>query len=169
MRATVLISMLLALLLTTPSNAEQVRGKIEIAECWHFCLFIGLDLNSADQILSPDFVWHFGFARALAPGQEFVVGVQPAKDAATLLNAALSQFAVVHDAVLTQGDLVDVRWTATGYYTGPATLFGLPPTGCRVVFTGNDLFRIKQQQITDVWQELDLRDLTNKLAQTPCH
>jgi hypothetical protein len=127
-----------------------------------------VDLAAADRILSPDFVWHFGFARALAPGQESVTGVQPAKDAATLLNAVFSQFAVEHHAVLSHGDLVDVRWTASGYYTGPATLFGIPPTGCKVVFTGNDLFRIKHQKITDLWQELDLLDLMNKLARTPC-
>jgi hypothetical protein len=175
--ATTLASMLLALLAVAPSNAEKSGGKVEIeksggkvevAECWHYCIFIEHDLAAADQILSPRFVWHFGFARALAPGQEFVVGVQPAKDASNLLNAALSQLSVVHHAILSQGDLVDIRWTASGYYTGPGTLFDLPPTGCKIVFTGNDLFRIKRQQITELWQELDLLDLRNKLAQTPC-
>ena len=97
LRATTIASMLSALFMVAPSSAQQSGGKVEMAECWHYCLFIDRDLESADRILSPDFVWNFGFARALAPGQEFVAGVQPAKDAATLLNAALSQLAVEHE------------------------------------------------------------------------
>jgi hypothetical protein len=150
-----------------PSARRGVRGKTQIAECWHFCLFIDFDLEVADQLLRPNFVWHYGFARVLDPGHDSVVGVQPAKTAAIVLNAGFSELGVVHDVVFSNGHLVEVRWTASGIHTGE--LLGNKPTGCKVIFTGNDLFRIEKGQIAELWQETDLADLTRQLQQPPCH
>lgn len=161
-----LASLLFASVVIATTHAGQFGGKKEIAECWHFCLFIDFDLDVADQLLSSDFVWHYGFARVLAPGQDTVVGTQPAKAAASVLNAGFSELGVVHDVVFVHSDLVEVRWTASGIHTG--TLLGFPPTGCKVIFTGNDLFRIKNGKIVELWQETDLLDLTTKLAQPSC-
>jgi hypothetical protein len=163
---TILTSLLLASVVVATAQAGKFGGKKQIAECWHFCLFIDFDLDVADELLRPDFVWHYGFARALAPGHDSVVGIQPAKDAATVLNAGFSELGVVHDVVFANGQLVEVRWTASGIHTGE--LLGFPPTGCKITFTGNDLFRIKNGQIVELWQETDLLDLTTKLAQEPC-
>lgn len=158
---------LLAFVVVATAQAGQFGGNKQIAECWHFCIFIDFDLDVADEILSSDFVWHYGFARALAPGQDSVVGIQPAKVASIVLNAGFSELGVVHDVVFSHGDLVEVRWTASGIHTGE--LLGFPPTGCKVIFTGNDLFRIKHGQIVELWQETDLLDLTTQLAQEPCN
>lgn len=164
--ATILASLLLASGVVATARAGQFGGKKQIAECWHFCLFIDFDLAVADELLRPDFVWYYGFARALAPGQDSVVGIEPAKVAAIVLNAGFSELGVVHDVVFSHGDLVEVRWTASGVHTG--TLLGFPRTGCKIVFTGNDLFRIEKGKIAELWQETDLLDLTTQLAQEPC-
>ena len=145
MYVTTLATLLLAFVIGAATRAGQFGGKKHIAECWHYCLFIDFDLDVADEILHPDFVWYYGFARALAPGQDSVVGIEPAKTAATVLNTGFSELGVVHDVVFSHGDFVEVRWTASGIHTG--TLLGFPPTGCTVIFTGNDLFRIDQ----DLW------------------
>jgi len=163
---TTLASLLLACVVVTPAQAGGFGGKTQIAECWHFCIFIDFNLAVADELLRSDFVWHYGFARALAPGQDSVVGIQPAKDAAIVLNAGLSELGVVHDEVFSHGQLVEVRWTASGVHTGE--LLGFAPTGCKIIFTGNDLFRIEKGQIAELWQETDLLDLTTQLAQEPC-
>ncbi len=159
-------SLLLAVVVGATAQAGQFGGKTQTAECWHFCLFIDFNLDVADQLLRSDFVWHYGFARVLAPGQDSVVGIQPAKTAAIVLNAGLSELGVVHDEVFSHGQFVEVRWTASGVHTGE--LLGFAPTGCTVIFTGNDLFRIENGQIAELWQETDLSDLTRQLAQAPC-
>ena len=166
--ATILTSILLASVVVA-ARAGQLGGKLQLAECWHFCIFIDYDLAVADQLLTQDFVWHYGFARALAaPGQDpdSVVGTESAKIASTVLNNGFSELGVVHDAVFSHGQIVEVRWTASGIHTG--TLLGFPPTGCKVIFTGNDLFRIENGKIAELWQETDLDDLKKKLAQEPC-
>lgn len=163
---TILASILLASVVVAPAQAEQFRERFALAECWHFCLFIDFNLAVADKILRSDFVWHYGFARALAPGQDEVVGIQPAKDAAIALNAGFSKLGVVHDEVFAHREFTEVRWTASGVHTG--TLLGFPPTGCKIIFTGNDLFRIENGQIAELWQETDLLDLVTQLQQPPC-
>src|SRR5215471_9155805 len=163
---TTLAALVLTFVLGATAQAGQFGGKEQIAECWHFCLFIDFNLAVADELLSSDFAWHYGFARALAPGQDTVFGAQPAQIASIVLNTGFSELGVVHDAVFSHGDLVEVRWTASGVHTGE--LLGFAPTGCKVVFTGNDLFRIKNGKITELWQETDLADLTRQLAQPPC-
>lgn len=163
---TILAFILLFSVVVATTQAGQFGGKEQTAECFHFCIFIDFDLAVADELLSSDFVWHYGFVRALAPGQDSLAGSQPVKDAASALNAGFSELGVVHGAVFSHGDLVEVRWTASGIHTGE--LLGFLPTGCKIIFTGNDLFRIKHGQITELWQETDLSDLTAQLAQPPC-
>ena len=163
---TTLASILLASVIVPIAHAGQFGGKKQTAECFHFCIFIDFDLGVADELLRRDFVWHYGLARALAPGKGFLIGIQPVKDASSALNAALSELGVVHHAVLSQGQLVDVRWTASGIHTGE--LLGFPPTGCKIIFTGNDLFRLERGKIAELWQETDLLHLISQLQQKPC-
>ena len=130
----------------------------------YFCIFIDFDLDVANQLLSRDFAWHYGFVRALAPGQDSLEGaaaIQGVKNASTALNVGFRDLGVVHDVVFSHGDLVEIRWTASGIHTG--TLLGFPPKGCKVIFTGNDLFRIEHGKIVELWQETDLSDLTRQL------
>ena len=163
---TTLASILLASVVVAIAYAGQFGGKTQTAECFHFCIFIDFDLGVADELLRSDFTWHYGFVRALAPGQDSLVGTQPVKDASSALNAGFSELGVVHDAVFSHGQLVEVRWTASGIHTGE--LLGFPPTGCKVIFTGNDLFRLENGKIAELWQETDLSDLISQLQQEPC-
>ena len=166
---TTLASILLASVVFTIALAGQFGGKKETAECFHFCIFIDYDLTVADELLSSDFVWHYGFVRALAPGRDSLAGseaITGVKNASIALNTGFSKLGVVHDEVSIHGDLVEVRWTASGIHTG--VLLGFPPTGCKVIFTGNDLFRVKKGKIVELWQETDLLDFTTKLQQPSC-
>ncbi|MGE0821647.1 MAG: ester cyclase [Candidatus Binatia bacterium] len=168
--AITLVSLLLIAVGIATAKAGKFGGKTQIAECFHFCIFIDYDTAVADELLSPDFAWHYGFVRALAaPGQNSFFGpdaIAAVKLASDALNAGFSELGVVHDVVFSHGDLVEVRWTASGIHNGP--LLGFDPTGCKVIFTGNDLFRIKHGKIVELWQETDLADLTRQLDQEPC-
>ena len=166
---TILASLLLASVVVATAHAGQFGGKKDIAECFHFCIFIDFDLPVADELLRSDFVWHYGFVRALAPGEDSLAGAEAingVKNAASAMNAGFDDLGVVHDEVFSHGDLVEVRWTASGVHN--RTLLGFPPTGCTIIFTGNDLFRIKKGKIAELWQETDLRDLFAKLQQPSC-
>ncbi len=163
---TTLASLLLAAVVVATVHAGKFGGRIRTAECWHFCIFIDRNLAVADELLRSDFVWHYGFARVLAPGQDSVSGSEPAKVASEVFNAGLSQLKIIHNEVFAHGHFVEVRWTASGVHTGK--LLGFAPTGCQIILTGNDLFRIKKGQIAELWQETDLLDLFTQLQQKPC-
>ena len=92
---------------------------------------------------------------------EGAAAIQGVKNASTALNNGFSDLGVVHDAVFSHGQFVEVRWTASGIHTGE--LLGIPPHGCKVIFTDNDLFRIENGKIAELWQETDLSDLTRQL------
>ena len=167
LHVTILAALWLASAVVTLAHAGKFGNRIHTAECWHFCIFIDRDLAVADELLTPDFVWHYGFARILAsPGQDSVSGSEPAKVASQVFNAGLSQLKIVHNQVFAHKHFVEVRWTATGVHTGE--LLGYAPTGCQITLTGNDLFRLREGQIAELWQETDLLDLFTQLQQKPC-
>ena len=76
---TILASLLFAFVVVGTTQDGSFGGKLQIAECWRYCLFIDPDLAIADKLLRSDFAGHYGFARALAPGEDSVVGVEPVR------------------------------------------------------------------------------------------
>lgn len=147
----------------------------DLAEAWHFRIFVDGDFDAADEILADDFQWIYGYAP-----NRFAVGKQPGKDIAMVLAAAfpndrnIEHFQVfssvegVGDAERFDEGTVDVhvRWTWTGTHDG-AELFGYPASGKQVVITGIDLFRVdvENRVLTHLWQESDISDLINTLEQ----
>jgi len=117
-----LASLLLGSAVVAAAQAGQFGGKIQIAECWHFCIFIDFNLAAADELLRSDFrlaLWPCTRARA---GHDSVVGIQAAKNASIALNAGFSELGVVHNEVFSHGQLVEVRWTASEFTPGVAGL-----------------------------------------------
>jgi predicted ester cyclase len=71
---------------------------------------------------------------------------------------------VINDHVA-DGDKVAVRWTATGVHTG--TFYNIGPTGMPVVINGNDIARIVDGRIAEVWVCSDLVALLQQLGAFP--
>lgn len=63
---------------------------------------------------------------------------------------------------IVDGDLVVVRWVATGHYGG-----GLPgaaaPVGTEVTITGTDILRVASNQIAEYWLNADTLSLMTQL------
>jgi ketosteroid isomerase-like protein len=118
------------------------------------------NLDAADEILSPDFVWHGGGG----PGED-QRGPEPTKQVASALIAAFPDRRITHEDTLVAGDKVLIRWTMTGTQEGEFA--GIAPTGRRVTVTGFDLFRIEGGKIVEMWQEMDQLGLMQQLGAVP--
>jgi steroid delta-isomerase-like uncharacterized protein len=114
---------------------------------WHPEIFVQGNLDVADEIVAPDFVWH-------APGlPETPLGPEGVKQLATAYRAALGNVDIVDEDPLTQGDRTVYRWILRATHQGE--LLGIPPTGKQIEVTGFDLFRVASGKIAELWQVWD--------------
>jgi steroid delta-isomerase-like uncharacterized protein len=65
---------------------------------------------------------------------------------------------------VTEGDKVAFRWMMSGTHQGE--LFGVAPTGERVVVMGIDIIRIDDGEILDYWGEFDVMGMLRQLGIT---
>ena len=93
-----------------------------LAHRFHMDIFVEGKLDVADEILSPDFVWHGGYS----PGEDRR-GPEPVKQVASAIMSALPDTRMSHEDTVVGGDKVLVRWRSTGTHEGE--LMGVPPTG----------------------------------------
>jgi len=114
-----------------------------IARRWHEDVINNHDLTVLDEILAPD-----------APLDSATFTENPGPR--VVLDALLAGFPDVQhtvEAVITEGDLVVIRYRATGTHAGEFQ--GYAPTGKRVSWTGINIYRIECGRIAEVWSEVD--------------
>ena len=78
----------------------------------------------------------------------------------------LSAFPDVHveiDELLAEVDRVAIRWTATMTHSGDG--LGFPATGRQGVLHGSSFVRIKDGQITEGWNQMDMQALVSSLRE----
>jgi hypothetical protein len=92
------------------------------------------------ELLAPEFVWRFGSTEI------FQVGPDATKAHIDNLNASIEGMGMTVDLVLAENDLVAVRWSLTS--TSIAT-----PATTTLVCTGNNIFRIENGLLAEVWSE----------------
>ena len=136
------------------------EGNEALAHRFHMDIFQAGNLDAADEILSPDFVWHGAFS----PGED-QRGPQPIKQVASALISSFPDRRITHEDVVAAGDKVLIRWTMTGTQEGEFA--GIAPTGRRVTLTGFDLFRIEGDKIAEMWQEADRLGMMQQLGVIP--
>jgi steroid delta-isomerase-like uncharacterized protein len=133
----------------TPAAACPTTTEAEneaVARRWHEEAINGANLDMIDEIAAPDIIHHAG---TFPDG----VGTEAVK---TVLGALLTGFPDVKhtiESVVTDDDLVVIRWTATGTQTGEFQ--GIAPTGKQATWTGINIFRIECGKIAEEWSELD--------------
>lgn len=91
--------------------------------------------------MSPDSIGHM-------EGME-VIGPVEFKTARVALLTAFPDLRVFIEATAADGDVVVVRWKATGTHRGMG--FGIQATGARVAFRGMTWFVIKAGQFVEGW------------------
>jgi len=138
----------------------MAEGNEALAHRFHMDIFQEGNLDAADEILSPDFVYH----GSLGPGED-QRGPEPTKQVASGVIAAFPDRRITHEDTLAEGDKVLIRWSLTGTQEGE--LQGIPPTGRQVTLTGFDLFRIEGGKIAEMWQEADRLGMMQQLGVIP--
>ena len=124
-----------------PVTTEEQNAAI--ARRWNEDVMNHHDLSVLDEILAPTTDFDpAGFPEDSGPKQ--------------VLGALLTGFPDVHqtvEQVITQDNLVAIRYSSTGTHTGEFQ--GHAPTGKVITWTGINIFEIECGRIADVWSEVD--------------
>jgi steroid delta-isomerase-like uncharacterized protein len=120
-------------------DAATIEANMALARRFHEAIFEQGDLEVADEILAPGFVWHFD----VPPG---MAGV---KTAASTVRAAFPDLALTADEIVGEGDRVAILWTLSGTHQGE--FLGVPATGNPVSTPGIDIYRIEHGRIAELW------------------
>lgn len=75
---------------------------------------------------------------------------------------AFPDLTLTPEAILTEGDMVAARWTIAGTHEGEYN--GIEPTGEEVEVPAMGMFRIEDDQLTEVWLEPDQLGLMQQLG-----
>jgi predicted ester cyclase len=99
-------------------------------------------------------------------------GQPPGRDgdlwAARAVRKAFPDLRFELDVTFEQDDLVTGRWTMTGTHTGSFDLLGgLPATGRPITMSGQEIFRARDGQFTEVWHAEDIGALQRALDLEP--
>lgn len=114
------------------------------------------NVGVANEVFDDDYVRH-----DLRPGQAVPGGAGQAMIAGDF-RAAFPDLRMRVDLVLAEGDLVAARWTTEGTNTG--SWGGLPPTGRHAVFSGVNIFRIRDGKVVELWNHRDDLGLMEQLG-----
>jgi predicted SnoaL-like aldol condensation-catalyzing enzyme len=139
----------------TPTSGLEANKAL--ADRFHEEIFDQGNLATADEILTPDFVWR---VPPDAPDDRLIVGPEGVKEVSTDLRAFIPDFVLTDDDVIAEGDRVVIRWTLRGTAQGES---GPVP----VTFTGIDIFRIVDGKLAELWQITDDLGLETQLAGSP--
>ena len=137
-------------------SAEENKA---LARRWVEGLFNERNLEVADEVLTPNFVFHVPFDPE---------GLRGAEGVKQFISAYRSAFPDGHTTIeeqIAEGDKVVNRWTARG--THQREFQGIVPTGNRVTFTGIDIFRIADGELEEGWVELDALGWMQQLGAVP--
>jgi steroid delta-isomerase-like uncharacterized protein len=85
------------------------------------------------------------------------------RDSTRQVATAFPDMKVTIEEVVTEGDLVAVRWRGQG--THRAEFMGIPATGKVVPMSSMELFRLDNGQITEAWAHPDTVSVLQTLGQ----
>ena len=122
-------------------------------------VFGGGNYGIADELIAADAVGH---DPALP---EPVSGPEGLKEAARGYRSAFPDLTMTVDAVIAEGDMVAIRWTARGTHKGD--LFGIVPTGREATVTGITIDRHVDGKIAESWTNWDTLGLLQQLGAVP--
>jgi len=97
-----------------------------------------------DELLTPDFVSHGGYAFPI------MVGVRGVKEVVASVRSALPDLTFTVNQLVAERDRVVARGTVRGTHTG-APLFGAPPSGKQVTWTGIAIWRVSNGKLAERW------------------
>ena len=87
--------------------------------------------------------------------------------AARAVRKAFPDLRFTIDVVFADGEWVTGRWTMTGTHTGVLDFFDLPPTGRPVTISGQEIFRVREGKVVEVFHLEDTGTMLEQLGLTP--
>jgi predicted ester cyclase len=132
------------------------QKKAVVRRCWQEC-FNKRNLAIVDEFVATEYVWH-------GPSQE-VSGPEGIKQLITVFLTAFPDLQMTFEDQMGEGDKIASRWTVRGTHQGD--LFGIPPTGKQVTFTGLVISRMVGNQITEEWEHFDQLGLLQQVGAVP--
>ncbi len=116
-------------------------------------------LAVVDEIIAPGYVYH-------EPALGEVFGPEGLKQTIGAFRAGYPDLSFIVDDTIAQGDLVAMRWTASGTHEGE--LMGIPATGLRTTTTGISVARFDADgKIVEEWSTWDVLGLMQQLGVVP--
>ena len=89
-------------------------------------------------------------------------GIDGLREAFQRFRVSFPDLHIAPEAMIAEGDLVAVRWTATGTHSGD--LAGIAATGTAVRWAGTDMYRFTDDKIVEWWRNDDLVGLLHQLG-----
>lgn len=108
-------------------------------------------LQNLDRVLDQNVVWHG------TGGIGTLNGIESYRKTAKSVIEAFPDARTEIEMIVAEGDKVAVRYTVSA--THRLEFIGFPPTGEKVVISGNSIIRIGRERIVEVWNGADLMGL----------
>jgi predicted ester cyclase len=115
------------------------------------------NMSVVDEIVTADYVGH-------TPLME-INGPEQAKQFDAVLRSGFSDYKVIVEDQIAEGDKVATRWTMRGTHDGEFQ--GMAPTGREVQISGMTIFRIANGKLVEGWSIPDLLGLMQQLGAIP--
>lgn len=141
------------------STPEENKELVERAS---FEVFNEGNTDLLDEVVTDDYVLHDAASPETIRGRDaFREYVETYRDAFPDLNATI-------DSIITEENLVAVRFTVRGTHEGPLPdVPELEPTGKEVEVVGMEFDRIENGRIAETWQVYDALGLLRQLGAFP--
>lgn len=139
-------------------STEQNKAT---ASRWFHDIIVQGQLAVADEIFAATHIIHDPHA----PPGGWPTGPQGPKTVATVFGGGFSDWKVVLDQQIAEGDRVATPWTATATHTGP--LMGMPATGKTIRVTGVNIVRFAEGKIAESWYSFDMLSLLRQVGAIP--
>ncbi len=141
--------------LTMGADANKALYRRWLDEIW-----MAGDVSGAGEILAEDLLDH-------TPMRGQPSGRAGDLWAAQLIRTAFPDLRFDVEALLADDEYVSGRWTMRGTHTGPITFMNIEATGRPVVMGGQEIFRIRDGRLAEVWHCEDVGAMLEQLRLGP--
>ncbi len=139
-----------------PEATMSAEQNITLYRRWLDEVWNNADYAAAEEFIADDLLDHTPMA-----GQP--TGRAGDIWAARTIRTAFPDMHFEIDVVFADDEHVTGRWTMTGTHTGPFEPLGIPPTGWPVKMGGQEIFRIRDGKLAEVWHCEDVAAMLEQL------
>lgn len=136
-----------------PDTTEEENEAL--VRRWYDEVYNQANFDNIGQMMASEYTKHGVLDRDTTTAQEQEEDMRENR-------TALPDLGLTVELILTDGDRVAARWTASGTHEGPWV--GVEPTGATITWTGNTIFRIECGRLTEQWSESDTLSVFEQLG-----